>query len=80
MNKLQLITNNIGMSNVCSTPLSWIFTRGQGIKILSLVSKECRTRNFVLPTLYPDTFDNSGYEGACVLNPISGIYFKPIVF
>lgn len=79
MNKLQLIPNNIGMSNVCTTPLSWIFTRGQGIKILSLLSKECRLRNYILPTLYPDTFDNSGYEGACVLNPNAGIYFRPIV-
>ena len=42
MNKLKIIPNNIAMSNVCTTPLSWIFTRGQGIKLLSLVSKQCR--------------------------------------
>ena len=79
MNKLKVVGNNIGMSNVCSTPLSWIFTRGQGIKILSLVSKECRKAKFILPTLYPDSYDDSGYEGACVLHAYSGIYFKPIV-
>ena len=80
VNKLQIIVNNIGMSNVCSTPLSWIFTRGQGIKVLSLVSKECRQRNFVLPTLFPDTYINdNGFEGACVLTAKSGIYFEPVV-
>ena len=39
------------MANVCSVPLTYIFLRGQGIKILSLVSKECRDYNFLLPVL-----------------------------
>ena len=73
MNKLQIITNNIGMANVCSTPLSWIFTRGQGIKILSLVAKRCRLQKYYLPYLYPDPFEES-YEGAIVLKPHPGIY------
>ena len=39
VNKLSILSNNIGMANVCSVPLTYIFLRGQGIKILSLVSK-----------------------------------------
>ena len=39
------------MANVCSVPLGYIFLRGQGIKILSLVSKECRDFDFLLPVL-----------------------------
>ena len=39
MNKLSIIPNNIGMANVCSVPLSYIFQRGQGIKVFSLISK-----------------------------------------
>ena len=75
MNKLRIITNNVGMSNVCTTPLSWIFRRGQGIKILSLVSKECRDKGYLLPTLFPDTYGDDSYEGAIVLTPFPGIYF-----
>jgi DNA polymerase delta subunit 1 len=31
--KLEVLSNNIGMANVCYVPLSYIFMRGQGIKI-----------------------------------------------
>ena len=49
--KLQIITNNVGMANVCHVPLSYLFLRGQGVKIFSLVSKKCRTENFLLPVV-----------------------------
>lgn len=39
MEKLQVLNNNIGMANVCNVPLNYIFMRGQGVKIFSLVSK-----------------------------------------
>lgn len=51
INKLQILTNNICMANVCHVPLSYIFLRGQGIKIFSLVSKKCRERNHVIPVI-----------------------------
>jgi len=51
MNKLQILTNNIGMANVCHVPLSYIFLRGQGIKIFSLVAKKCRERNHLIPVI-----------------------------
>lgn len=51
MAKLQIITSNVGMAMVCNTTLQWIFTRGQGIKILNLVSKKCRERNHLIPTV-----------------------------
>jgi len=75
LQKLEIMTNNIGMSNVCFTPLLWIFTRGQGVKIFSLVSKQCRKDNFLVPVLYKDK-NASGYEGAIVLNPNPGIYLE----
>lgn len=49
--KLEIIANNIGMSNVCSVPLSYIFMRGQGIKIFSLVAKQCREDKFLIPVV-----------------------------
>ena len=72
--KLELLTNSIGMANVCLNPLAWIIHRGQGVKILSLVSYFLKDKNYLLPYLYKDTFDKEGYEGAVVLNPQPGIY------
>lgn len=51
MAKLCVITNNVGMANVCHVPLSYIFYRGQGIKIFSLVAKKCREKNHLIPVL-----------------------------
>lgn len=72
--KLELLTNCIGMANVCFIPLGWSIERGQGIKILSLVSYILKDENFLLPYLYKDTFDNESFEGAIVLKPNPGIY------
>lgn len=49
--KLEIIANNIGMSNVCIVPFAYIFTRGQGIKIYSLVLNECHLEKFAIPTI-----------------------------
>lgn len=79
MNKLELLTNNIGMANVCMIPLSWIIQRGQGVRILSLVACFLRKKDFLIPYLYKDSFDKEGYEGAVVLDPKPGIYIdKPV--
>ena len=51
LKKLDTIVNNFGMSNVCIVPFSYIFMRGQGIKIFSLVVNECSESGFLLPTL-----------------------------
>lgn len=83
--KLETIANNIGMSNVCYVPLSYIFARGQGVKIFSLVSKQCREDNILVPVIkfkQSETIDDmpseeeeeDGYEGAIVLTPRPGIY------
>lgn len=41
-NKLEVLNNSVAMANVCSVPVGFIFMRGQGIKIESLIFKECR--------------------------------------
>ena len=78
MLKLSIIPNNIGMANVCYVPFEWIFTRGQGIKIFSLVSRQCRLDNMLIPTLYLDK-NAQGYEGAVVLIPKPDIYLDSSV-
>jgi DNA polymerase elongation subunit (family B) len=49
--KLQIITNNVSMANVCHVPLSYLFLRGQGVKIYSLVAKKCREKNHLIPVI-----------------------------
>jgi len=49
--KLQVINNNVSMANVCHVPLSYLFLRGQGVKIFSLVSKKCRQKNHLIPVI-----------------------------
>ena len=79
LTKLSLVSNNIGMANVCLNPLAWIISRGQGIKILSLTSYFLKNKNYLLPYLYKDSFDKEGFEGAVVLDPNPGIYIdKPV--
>lgn len=49
--KLQVLINNIGMANVCHVPLSYLFMRGQGVKIFSLVAKKCREKQHLIPVI-----------------------------
>jgi DNA polymerase elongation subunit (family B) len=81
LHKLKVLENNMGMGNVCSVPLSYLFMRGQGIKIFSLVAKACRQEKTLIPVVrparagYEDMLpDETGYEGAIVLEPQTGIY------
>lgn len=74
--KLETFNNTMSMANVCSVPVSYIFTRGQGIKIESLIFKACRERNILIPVL-PTPKQGGGedsYEGAIVLTPEPGFY------
>ncbi len=75
--KLEIIANNVGMAKVCSVPLSYIFMRGQGVKIFSLIAKECKAKGYLIPVVSKgdDTEEEAeGYEGAIVLEPKTGIY------
>ena len=76
IHKLKVLENNIGMANVSCVPLNFIFMRGQGIKIFSLVSREAAKDNYVIPVIdKPDMeVEDDGYEGALVLVPEEGIY------
>ena len=88
--KLDVFNNAMSMANVCSVPVKYIFTRGQGIKIESLIFKECRERGIVVEVLKSRAFVSEeegeekkdkeeepvedSYEGAIVLDPVPGFY------
>lgn len=90
MNKLDVLSNNLGMSNVCLIPFYWLFYRGQGIKIFSLVAKECKDANILVPMLDKNKNkrdasdfeeimgDDDSYEGAIVLVATPGVYLNPV--
>lgn len=79
--KLEVFNEAMSMANVCSVPVSYIFTRGQGIKIESLIFKYCREQNQLIQVLPSASFGSKetevqedSYEGAIVLDPIPGFY------
>ena len=78
MNKLEIITNNVGMGNVCHVPFYWLFLRGQGVKIYSLVARQCRLEEFLLKVQSKGSDEDKGYEGAVVLVATPGIYMVPV--
>ena len=76
--KLEVFNEAMSMANVCSVPVSYIFTRGQGIKIESLIFKDCMQVEQliqVLPRTNRGDVEDS-YEGAIVLDPVPGFYNK----
>lgn len=74
--KLETFNNSMSMANVCTVPVSYIFTRGQGIKIESLIFKFCQERGIVIPVLpVPSAIEaEDSFEGAIVLDPEPGFY------
>ena len=51
MSKLQVMVKNISMAKVCHVPVTYIFLRGQGIKIQSLMTRYCNEREYLLPVI-----------------------------
>jgi DNA polymerase elongation subunit (family B) len=56
MNKLEVVTKNIEMANVCFVPLSYLFIRGQGIKGFSLTLREYRKQKYAFPVIKMDKY------------------------
>lgn len=81
--KLEIFNTSMSMANVCTVPVSYIFTRGQGIKIESLMFKEAYRRGqavHVLPAPANRGAASGGdkYEGAIVLEPTVGLLGAPV--
>lgn len=78
--RLEVVPNAAAMANVCWVPLSWIFLRGQGVKVYSLVARTARLEGFVIPSRDRASYEvqDAGYEGALVLDPREGVYTDPV--
>jgi len=79
--KLQTTINLIEMARVTGVPINFLITRGQQIKVLSQLYRECKPRNLIIPYMpYKRESGSSdvGYEGATVIEPKRGYYTEPI--
>ena len=76
--RLTVIINAIAMANVCSVPLQYIFSRGQGIKCTSQVARVCTERGYIMKTHRKNIDEKIYYDGALVLEPKTGLYDRPV--
>ena len=82
INKLEVVTKNLEMANVCYVPLSYLFTRGQGIKLFSLCLKEFRDQGYIFPVIKVkknadgNLEKEDSYEGAIVFDPVAQIDYE----
>ena len=73
LNKMDVVTGYIEMATICSVPINFLIMRGQGIKLISFLSKIAGKEDTLIPDLDKRKGDE-GYEGAIVLPPKCGIY------
>jgi len=78
MDKLSVLVNYIEMARVTGVPVSFLITRGQQIKVYSMILRKCREEKLLVPTLKKSGNTGEGYEGATVLDPIKAYYEDPI--
>jgi DNA polymerase delta subunit 1 len=79
MDKLSVLVNYIEMARVTGVPMSFLISRGQQIKVFSMILRKCRREQLLVPTLKKSGgAGDEGYEGATVLDPIKDYYQVPI--
>eukprot|EP00917_Polyrhabdina_sp_WS-2016_P027821 GHVP01059411.1.p1 GENE.GHVP01059411.1~~GHVP01059411.1.p1 ORF type:complete len:1059 (+),score=189.46 GHVP01059411.1:43-3177(+) len=79
ISKLLLIVNQVEMGRVTGTPINYLLTRGQQIKVVSQILRKAQTLGYLIPTSESRGGGGDKYEGATVLEPQTGFYREPIV-
>ena len=78
MNKLAIMVNYIEMARVTGVPLNFLLTRGQQIKVFSMLLRKTKALQLLIPNLAKHGGDDSTYEGATVIDPKKAYYEVPI--
>lgn len=83
LDKLMSLVNYIEMARVTGVPLGYLLTRGQQVKVLSCLYRAANPLDVVIPSKkrvehVAGTDKGKGYEGATVIEPITGFYTLPI--
>ena len=79
LNKLSVIVNLVEMARVTGVPLNYLSSRGQQIKVFSMILRKCRRENLLIPNIAKHGNEaDAGYEGATVIEPKKAYYEVPI--
>ncbi|KRH95256.1 DNA polymerase delta catalytic subunit [Pseudoloma neurophilia] len=73
--KLVVLLTGTEMARVLGVPINWHFNRGISIKIFSLILRQAKKHNYVIPIVKSES---EGYTGAVVIDPERGYYDEPI--
>lgn len=68
------------MSSVCYVPCSYLYSKGQQIRVFSQVYKYCYDNNIVVENVKYNEDNNDKFKGAFVKQPIPGLYKNVIPF
>merc|ERR1719330_1157603 len=77
LEKLLCMYNYVEMARVTGTPINFLLNRGQMIKVTSQLLRKARQHDFIIPTMKVQGSEEK-FEGATVLDPLTGYYAKPI--
>ena len=75
-----VLFNYVEMARVTGVPLDFLLTRGQQIKVVSMLYRKALSLDLVVPTLRKrgDLGASNNYEGATVIEPKRAFYDTPI--
>ena len=65
------------MSRVTGVPITYLFTRGQQIKVSSQLYRKAKEYDLVIPVDKKEAMEGK-YEGAVVIEPTRGFYTDPV--
>jgi DNA polymerase elongation subunit (family B) len=74
--KLDVLTQLFEMSNLTYVPCSYLLSKGQQIKVFSIISKDAMHKDFCVPL--KGVRDPGSFRGAIVLPSKSGYYNTPV--
>jgi len=77
--KLAVLINYVEMARVTGVPLDYLLSRGQQIKVFSMLLRRCRGNKLLVPNLKKAGADaDAKFEGATVIDPKKAFYETPI--
>lgn len=79
LDKLIVLINHIEMARVAGVPISMLLSRGQQIKVISMLYRKACTMDFIVPSYESSkSGTDDAYQGATVIEPKKGFYKVPI--
>lgn len=79
LGRLAILENLFEMANAVSCPASYVYDRGQQVRVFSVIAKKARQLGFLCPDIpKKDDGNDEKYEGATVLDACKGAYFDVV--